>query len=254
MIRRVALFALLASAVLLSACAGGAASAAKQKEKAEIHYNLGAEALRQGRAQEALKEFDEALASDPDFAEAHLGRGLVMEYGYGKLDEAEQHYRRALAIRPAFPEAHNNLGQLLARRDRLDEAVREFDAALAGMLYKEPFIARCNKGEALYRLGRHDEGLAEVNACLKLNPRYCLGHRMLGRMQLEAGKAKLAIDSFEKYAQHCPLTPDAWYQIGLAQLKAGDASKAGEAFEKCEQLAGDGELGTECKRSRVMLQ
>ena len=73
-------------------------------------------------------------------------------------------------------------------------------------------------------------------------------------MQLDGGKTKLAIDSFEKYAQHCPLAPDAWYQVGLAQLKAGDASKAGEAFDRCEQLAGEGELAAECKRSREMLQ
>jgi tetratricopeptide (TPR) repeat protein len=122
------------------------------------------------------------------------------------------------------------------------------------MLYKEPFIARCNKGEALYRLGRHDEGLAELNACLKLNPRYCLGHRTLGRIELESNRAKQAADAFDKYAQYCPTAPDAWYQVGLAQLKAGDAAKATDAFERCEQLAGEGELAAECKRSRELLQ
>jgi type IV pilus biogenesis/stability protein PilW len=245
----------LAAALALAACAGGdAASAKRKKEKAEIHYNLGAEALRQGRAQDALKEFDQALAAEPDFAEAHLGRGLVLEYGYGKLDEAERHYRRALELKPGYPEAHNNLGQLLARTGRLEAAVREFDAALENLHYREPYIARCNKGEALYRLGKEAEGLAELDSCLKLNPRYCLGHRMLGRIQLDAGRAKLAVESFDRYAQHCPAAPDAWYQVGLAQLRAGDAAKAGEAFERCEQLAGEGQLAAECKRSRELLQ
>ena len=226
----------------------------KEREKAEIHYNLGAEALRAGRAQDALKEFDEALAIDADFADAHLGRGLVMEYGYGKLDEAETHYRRALALRAGFSEAHNNLGQLLAKRGQLEAAVTEFDAALSNMQYREPYIARCNKGEALYRLGRKQEGAAELGTCLKLNPRYCLGHRMLGRAHLDDGRPKQAIESFERYAQWCPQAPDAWYQVGLAQLRAGDAAKAGEAFQKCEELAGDGDLGGECRRSREMLQ
>jgi type IV pilus assembly protein PilF len=243
---------LLVLASVLAACASG--PTAKERERAEIHYNLGAEALRANRVQDALKEFDAALAIEPDFADAHLGRGLVMEFGFAKLDEAEKHYRRALELRQTFPEAHNNLGQLLARTNRLEAAVTEFDAALANMLYKEPFIARCNKGEALYRLGRKEEGLAELATCLKLNPRYCLGHRMLGRIHLEAARPRLAVDSFDKYAQYCPQSPDAWYQVGSAQLRAGDASKAGEAFEKCEQLGGDGELATECKRSREMLQ
>jgi tetratricopeptide (TPR) repeat protein len=132
--------------------------------------------------------------------------------------------------------------------------VREFDLALENMLYKEPFIARCNKGEALHRLGRRDEGLAELQTCLKLNPRYCLGHRMLGLVHLEAGRPRLALDSFDRYAQHCPQAADAWYQVGIAQLKSGDAAKAGAAFEKCEGLAGDGALGAECRRTREMLQ
>jgi type IV pilus biogenesis/stability protein PilW len=252
-IRSAALLGLVA--ILALACAGGrAASAKKQQEKAEIHYNLGVEALRGDRAQDALKEFDQALAAQPDFPEAHLGRGLVLEYGYGKLEDAERHYRRALELRPTFPEAHNNLGQLLARSGRLDAAIREFDAALENMQYREPFIARCNKGEALHRLGKEAEGLAELDACLKLNPRYCLGHRILGRIQLDAGRAAAAVESFDRYAQHCPAAPDAWYQVGLAQLRAGDATKAGEAFERCEQLAGEGELAAECKRSRELLQ
>lgn len=240
------------AAAALAACAG--APSAKDRERSEIHYNLGAEALRHNRVQDALKEFDAALAGDPDFADAHVGRGLVMEYGFGKLEEAERHYRRAIELRPAFPEAHNNLGQLLAKANRLEEAVREFDAALSNMLYKEPFIARCNKGEALYRLGKKDEGLAELGTCLKINPRYCLGHRTLGRIQLEGGRTKLALEALDRYAQHCPQVPDAWYQIGLAQLKAGDAAKATEAFSKCERLAADGELAGECRRSREMLQ
>jgi type IV pilus biogenesis/stability protein PilW len=244
--------AVLAGLAAVSGCAS--TPSARDRERSEIQYNLGAEALRAGRIQDALKAFDEALEADPDFADAHLGRGLVMEYGYDKKAEAERHYRRAIELRPTFSEAHNNLGQLLAKTGREQEAIGEFDAALANMLYKEPFIARCNKGEALHRMGKTDEGLAELNTCLKLNPRYCLGHRMLGRIHLDAGRAKPAAESFERYAQHCPQMPDAWYQVGLAQLKLGDAGKATAAFERCEQLAVEGDLAGECRRSREMLQ
>ncbi|MFL5300034.1 MAG: tetratricopeptide repeat protein [Anaeromyxobacteraceae bacterium] len=243
-----------AFAAFLLACACASGPSHREKERSEIHYNLGAEALRAGRVQDALKEFDEALAADENFADAHLGRGLVMEYGFGKLDDAEKHYRRAIELRPAFPEAHNNLGQLLAKRGRLSESVVEFDEALANMMYAEPYIARCNKGEALYRLGRRDEGIAELQGCLKTNPRYCLGYRTLGRIHLEEGRPKLALESFDRYAQNCPTTADAWYQVGVTQLKVGDASKATQAFQRCEDLAGQADLGAECRRSREMLQ
>jgi type IV pilus assembly protein PilF len=237
---------------LALACAHGPSR--KERESAEIHYNLGTEALRGGRTQDALKEYDEALALDERFADAHLGRGLAMEFGFGRLDEAEREYRRALALRPSFPEAHNNLGQLLAKTGRLGEAVGEFDLALGNMLYKEPYVARCNKGEALHRLGKKQEGIAELKACLSLSYRYCQGYRQLGGIQLAEGRMQEAIESLGQYAKYCEKSADAHYQLGLAFLKSGDADKARQAFERCESLAGDGVLATECRKSREMLQ
>ncbi len=226
----------------------------KERESAEIHYNLGTEALRGGRTQDALKEYDEALALDGAFADAHLGRGLVLEFGFGRLDEAEREYRRAIALRASFSDAHNDLGQLLAKAGRLDEAVSEFDRALGNMLYKEPYVARCNKGEALHRLGKKEEGIAELRTCLSLSPRYCHGHRQLGRLQLAEGRVKEALEALGEYARYCDKSADAHYQLGLALLKAGDGEKAREAFQRCESLAGDGTLATECRKSREMLQ
>jgi type IV pilus assembly protein PilF len=234
------------------ACAHGPSR--KERETAEIHYNLGLEALRAGRFQEALKETDEALALDGGFAEAHLSRGLALEYGFGKAPDAEAAYRRALELRPDFSDAHNDLGQLLAKSGRLDEAIREFDAALANMLYKEPWVARCNKGQALVHMGRKEAGLAEVRSCLQQAPRFCPGWRELGRLLLADGDAKGALDAFGQYTRSCDRLPDAWYQTGLALLKDGAAEKAREAFEKCAALGADTPLGDECKRSREQLR
>ena len=175
---------------LSAACAHGPSK--KEKENAEIHYNLGTEALRAGRAQEALKEYDEAL--------------------------------------------------------------KEFDAALQNMLYKEPWVARCNKGQALWRMGRRDEGLAEFRSCLNQSPRFCQGHRELGRLWLAEGKAPEAVEEFTQYARSCERTPDAWYQLGLAHLRAGDADKAREALDRCLGVGAEGSLAEDCRRARETLR
>lgn len=243
----------MALAVLAGALACSGAPTAKQKESAEIHTNLGVEALRAGRTQEALREFEDALKSDDGLAEAHLGRGLVMEFGYTRPDEAEREYRAAIERKPNLSEAHNNLGQLLARQGKLQAAVAEFEVALENMYYREPYVARCNKGQALYRLGRKEEGLADLQTCLAQNPRFCVGHREMGRIFLEEGKAKEARAALQKYTQFCDKEPDAWYQLGLAQLKLGEAEGAREAFGRCQELAGSSDLAAECRRNLQLL-
>jgi type IV pilus biogenesis/stability protein PilW len=242
----------LSAAALLAACASGPTP--KQRESAEIHTNLGLENLRNGRPQEALREFEDALASDDGLAEAHLGRGVVLELSFGRTADAEKEYRRAIELKPGLSEAHNNLGQLLARRGRLAEAIDEFDTALANMYYREPFSARYNKGRALAQLGRRDEALGELRTCLGQNPRYCPCHAEMGRIQLEGGKAAEAVASFRKYAQICDKDPDAFHQLGLAHLRTGDVDGAREAFQQCEALAGPSDLGSECRRRRELLR
>ncbi len=245
---------LLAALVLLlaSACAHGAS--ARDKDTAIVHADLGAEAVAAGRAQDAMKSYDEALKYDPDLAEAHLGKGVVYELAYGKLDEAEAEYRKAILLKPTLAEAHNNLGQLLARTGRLEEAVKEFDLASSIMLYREPWVARCNKGQALWRLGKKEEGVAELKACLNFQPKYCQGWRELGRIQLVDGQGKDAVASFEQYARTCDKSADAQQLLGGALLRTGQAGKAADAFQKCAELGGGTPLGEECKKSGEQLR
>ncbi len=237
---------------LALACVHGASS--KDRRSAEIHHDLGAEALRAGRFPDALREFDAALAIDDGFAEAHRGRGLVLDLGFARLDAAEREYRRSLELRPSFSEAHSDLGQLLARTGRYDEAIAQFDAALQNMLYKEPYVARCNKGLALHRMGRRDEGVAELRACVASAPGFCKGRREFGRLLLAEGKYREAVDELSAYARYCERVPDAHLQLGLARMKAGDLGGAREAFERCKEL-GDGTAeGDECRRSLSLLE
>jgi type IV pilus biogenesis/stability protein PilW len=244
-----------ASLILLlagSACAHG--SSARDKDSAVVHNDLGSEAVRNGKPQDALKEYDEALRYDPELAEAHMGKGVVLELGFNKLDEAEVEYRKAIQLKPGLAEAHNNLGQLLARTGRLEEAVKEFDAASSIMLYREPWVARCNKGQALWRMGKKEEGLAELRTCLNFQPKYCQGWRELGRIQLADGQAKEAVGSFEQYARTCDKVADAHQLLAQALLRAGQAGRARESFQRCAELAEGTPLGDSCRSSGEQLK
>jgi type IV pilus assembly protein PilF len=240
------------AALLLAACAHG--PSARDLKTAEIHHDLGLEAMQKGSPPDALREFDAALAAYPDMPEAHMGRGLVLEYGFGKAKEAEAEYRQAIKLKPNYSEAHNNLGQLLARGGRWDDALNEFDEALASPFYREPWVARCNKGQALYQMGRRDDGYAELKACLTMAPRYCKGRRDLGRLYLAEGKLKEALDELGTYARDCDKVVDAHQQLGQARMKAGDLPGAKASFERCLELAKGAPSGDDCRRSLELLQ
>ena len=238
--------------LLASACAHG--TSARDKDTAVVHSDLGAEAVSAGRAQDAMKSYDEALKYDPDLAEAHLGKGVVYELAFGKLDEAEAEYRKAILLKPTLAEAHNNLGQLLARTGRLEEAVKEFDVAASIMLYREPWVARCNKGQALWRMGKKEEGVAELRTCLNFQPKYCQGWRELGRIQLADGQVKDAVGSLEQYARTCDKAADAHQQLAQALLRAGQAGRARDSFQRCAELAPGTPLGEDCRKSGEQLK
>jgi type IV pilus biogenesis/stability protein PilW len=252
--RSAAAASLLAVAVATTAAGCTHAPTRKEREATEIHYNLGVEALRARRWPEALRELEQALSGDGALADAYLARGLVYEFGYGKDEESERDYRKAVELRPDFSEAHNDLGQLLARRGRVAEALREFDAALENVYYREPFVARCNRGQALHALGKKEEGRREMKSCLSLAPRYCAGYRELGRIELSDGRVKEALDLLGKYTDLCASAPDAWLQLGLARMRSGDAEAAREAFRKCTELPGEDPAREECARSAERLQ
>ena len=91
--------------------------------------NLGSAYRRLKQWDDARKAFERALAVSPDDPDANYGLGMV----YAQTDDpahALEHLTRALQSRPAYPEALNNLGILYLRTQRRDEAVAKFEECI----------------------------------------------------------------------------------------------------------------------------
>src|SRR6266581_2454573 len=97
--------------------------------EAEAHYYLGYALAGQGKLDEAVGEFLNALRINAEYAEAHTGLGNALGL-QGNVDEAIAEYREALRINPNYDEAHYNLGNVLDDQGKLDEAVGEYRQAL----------------------------------------------------------------------------------------------------------------------------
>jgi Flp pilus assembly protein TadD len=102
--------------------------ALRVKPNAQTHNGLGFVLAKQGRVDEAVEQFREAIAADPEYTASYnnLAATLVQQ---GKLKDALPYYRTSLAEKPSAV-IHNELGLVLTRLGRTDEAIKEFRKAL----------------------------------------------------------------------------------------------------------------------------
>lgn len=82
---------------------------------------------REGRCEDALRVFDEALLHFPEDAVLHFNRAIALEE-VGRFDDAERSYKRCLQLDPTYADAHHNLAILLETRGDRQGLVRHLSA------------------------------------------------------------------------------------------------------------------------------
>jgi len=139
-----------------------------------VRNALGIALSRQGKLDEAVSHYTRALQVNPDLADVHnnLGYALTLQ---GKLDEAIAHFEETLRIRPDHAKAHNGLGVVLARQGKFDQAIKHYIEALRiGTLEEQKSAAvQSNLAYALYALlhqGNRDEAVMHFRETLRVKP------------------------------------------------------------------------------------
>ena len=234
-------------ALLLVHCSG--MSAEQKAQAAEIHQQLGDNLLRDGDAQQAMKEYLQSLDFD-ETPEAHVGLGLIYAWSLSRPQEGEKEFRRALELRPDYAEAMTNLGALHIARGRFAEAVPFLEKAANDPLYKARVLAQSDLGWALYKSGQTEKGIGEIKAALGVAPKYCLGWRQLGTIYSEQSKLEEAVAAFAKYVEACPDVADAHLNFGKVLVRQSKAKEARAEFERCSVPHDDKEkpVAVECAR------
>jgi uncharacterized protein HemY len=165
---------------------------AKRPNNARGHYNLGYVLATQGKLDEAIVQYYEAIRIKPDFPEAHYNLGHAL-FRQGKLDEAMAQYYEAIRIKPDFPEAHDNLGIALYRQGKLDEAIAQYYEALRiapdAKVHYDLATALVRDGTNQETLGhleardrRLQEAIGHLEAALKLDPGFQQARRALAQL------------------------------------------------------------------------
>jgi len=153
----------------------------------------------------ARRMAEEAIALDPKYAEAYvlLGTTYYQEVFQGTsrpkdvVPKATEFIQKALALNGSLADAHSGLGVLYTWS------------------------------------GRYDEGIAEAERGVELDPNSGQANFNLGVVLRWAGKSKEAIPVFQKALRLEPMAPDNYNrQLALSYFQSGDCK---EAIATCEK-------------------
>lgn len=157
------------------------------RKRARIRLALAVGYFNQGQTTIALDEVKQALAIDPDFADAYNLRGLV----YMRLNDqrlAEESFRRALALKPRDGGVLHNLGWLLCQQQRWDDSIQAFNQALSNPTYGERSKTLMARGLCEERAGRVAEAERSLAQSYELDAGNPITGYNLARLLFERGE------------------------------------------------------------------
>jgi len=177
--------------------------------------------VRRWRTELAL--FSRAVLLYPRSATAQrsLGEALARR---GRLEEAVARFRESDRLRPNNAMALNNLGNALKRLGRLQEAVAAFEKALRS--HPDDLLIYVNLGGTLTELGRYEEARNRLEKALALAPSDAGAHANMGMLLLQQGQFEQALQHYLRAAPELQGQNAFHYGIGRALVALGRPEEA----------------------------
>lgn len=198
--------------------------------RARAHTDLGSVYLQQSKFEIALEEFTLAAKIAPSFAAAFNGLGLV-NAALGRDDAADDNFRKSIQLEPLNSEARNNYGSFLCVRNRIDESIAEFLAAVKNPLYATPAVAYTNAAVCSMRKNDDVNAEAYLKRALEIEPLSQTAAYQLASIQF---KRKDAV-SAKKTLQNVMLRPTGPEVLWLAiQIERAVGARDAEASYSLE--------------------
>ena len=220
-------------------------------------FHLAGVLAHQLKRNDAAALLGRAVAIDPQLAEAHNDRGVVLAAG-GALAEALSSFERAVELKPGYAEARNNLARALRSVGRLEEAAVQFGRVLAAVpgsplvhfelamvleLTADPARAEAHYRKAialrrdfldahlklatlLQRTGRLPEALAAAEIAAAIAPGDAGVRNNLGNVLRAVERHADAITQYETALRIDPNSVAAHYNLGMAlrgETRIGEA-------------------------------
>jgi TolB-like protein/DNA-binding winged helix-turn-helix (wHTH) protein/Tfp pilus assembly protein PilF len=191
----------------------------------------------------ARKNFQEAIAKDPNYSLAYAGLADTYVFGSTPTDPkvgiplARAAALKALELDDTLSDAHAALAQVKFLAD-WDWAGAEKEFRRAIDLNPGDTLAHHMYSHFVLYMGRNEESLKESELYLRLDPLSVAANNHLGYYYLAAGQYELAIQQEHKTLRIDPNYHDAIYYLGEAYRHKGMPQEALTQYEKVMTLEG----------------
>ena len=181
------------------------------------------------RYDEALADFDQAIALNPDVAKIWLNKANVLA-AMGRNDSSLVAFDRALALQPGMPDSWNNRGAL--KLNMGDNAGAVADCSRAIELNPAHRDAYANRALAYVNLGEYEKGIPDSRRALELAPDRPDNYLQLGTIGYALTKLRRyaeAIPAFDEAIRAAPPGEPrvAAYYLYRGAARTGAGDKAG---------------------------
>jgi len=228
----------------------GCATTPWNQEQADIHMNIGNAYIQSGKYNSALKELLKAEKLGKPNPKVHYSLAVSYYYGKGLNELAIGELKKAVSLNPNYSEAYNFLGVIYSDMEKWDQAIENFEKALANILYDTPAYAHYNMGWAYYRKGEYGSALKQYELVLAQDPDTVdlpLLEKNLGIVFLAQGRTAEALKHLRKSVELMPSLAESYYWIGQCYVEQKDREKAKAAFQEVIKVAPDTEWSAKSK-------
>jgi Tfp pilus assembly protein PilF len=189
-------------AFITLAAAGGMAATRRFRRTARLPIILAASLIialsgatyHRNRVWESdLGLWEDVVAKSPGKSRAHYNLGNILKRD-GRIDEAIEHYLTAIHLKP-FSAAYNNLGMAYQDKGMPDVAIEQYRQAIH--LQQDNATAHNNLASAYWEMGRIDEAIEQFEIAVKIEPDYVNARYNLGMAYEGKGLMDKSIEQFE---------------------------------------------------------
>lgn len=193
---------------------------------------VGADHLKAGRSEEAISTLRNVLRKDPDNVDAMVFLAIAYRHENRNVDDSEALLRRATQAAPDHVTAWLNLGGVLAKRAKRDEAIEAYQQATR----IEPSHpgAWSLLGSSLAHVGRIEEAKRAYEKAIRLQPDHMSTQIGLGHVLKTLGDQPGALQAYRKAVQLRPQAGEVYWSMANLKIFTFEDEEVDAMLEQLE--------------------